>query len=979
VTRPRRILRCVALAIALALLGLAATASAALAPASVTVGAVPSLSAGATSLGTVAAATPLALTVVLAPRDPAGLAALATAVSTPGSPQYHHYLSVAEFAARFGAPTAQVDAVRAALRGDGLTPGTVAPNGLSIAVSGSAARASQAFNVSLHRYRQRDGRQVYANTAAPRVPAALGGVVQDVLGLDNLPAAAPADLRRATSKPAAHAVSAPLFGSGGVSPCADATNNTRPSGPYTVNQVAGAYGMDGLYANGDFGAGVTVALYELEPYSASDLTAFQSCYGTSAAVTNVEVDGGPVPSMPPDPQSGLETALDLDNVIGIAPSSNIDVYQGPNDGNGTYDTFAAIVNANTAQVVSDSWGLCESSALTNDHSMLSAENTLFEQAAAQGQSIVVAAGDAGSEGCDGSTNLAVDDAASQPFVTGVGGTTLSTVVPPAAGSVWNDGTHGAGGGGISLFWAMPSYQSALGVNGLSSGSPCGASVGYCREVPDVSADASPSEGYEVYYAGLGGWVAVGGTSAAAPVWAGLTTLADASGMGVCSPGSPLGFLNPTLYAIAATTSGPDAFNDVLSGNNNPSGSGDYPATAGYDMASGLGTPLATDGASPGLVAQLCGPTESIIAPAAGVTYTQTQSVPAAYSCVSPTPGTPTCTGSLPSGSPIDTSATGQHSFTVTATDSIGTTTHRTVAYTVVPRPAATITIPANGGAYTEGQTLSASYGCTASTSAAPSCAGTLPSGARLDTATLGAHSFSVTATDANGIATTATANYTIVAPPHVTVALPAKGAGYAQGSHVRASFGCAASAPLTITRCTSPIADGTAIHTSSLGPKSFTVTAVDSNGVATVDTIRYTVVAVRPTISGLRQSAAVWLEHHSARNGVAVGTKFSFSLDQAATLTFSFARAQTGRIAGGRCSAASAANSNARSCIRQLPAGTVTLKEHAGTDTLTFSGTTSSGALAPGTYTVLVSAVGVGRQRSAIRSLRFVVASPTGR
>ena len=973
-TRTRRILRCAALAIGPALLGLAATASAALAPASVTVGAVPSLSAGATSLGTLAAATPLALTVVLAPRDPSGLAALAAAVSTPGSPQYHHYLSVAEFAARFGAPTAQVDAVRAALRSDGLTPGNVAPDGLSIAVSGSAARASQAFNVSLHRYRQRDGRQVYANSAAPRVPAALGGVVQDVLGLDDLSAAAPADLRRDTSKPAAHAASAPLFGSGGVSPCMAATNDTGAAGPYTINEVAGAYGMDGLYASGDFGAGVTVALYELEGYTTSDVAQFQSCFGTSATVTAFPVDGGPL--SPSGSNPGLETVLDIDNVIGTAPSSTVDVYQGPNSAMGVYDTFQNIVNANTAKVVSDSWGLCESSTLMNDPNALSAENTLFEQAATQGQSVFVATGDAGSEGCDGSSLLAVDDAASQPFVTAVGGTTLNTLGPPTGESVWNDGNNGGGGGGISQFWGMPSYQNPVGVNSLSSGAQCGAPSGYCRELPDVSADASPATGYRIFY---GTWGTVGGTSAAAPVWAGLTALADASSTGGCSAATPLGFLNPELYKIAAGPGYAQAFNDVVTGNNNPSEVGNYPATAGYDMATGLGTPIATDGALPGLVAQLCDPTATISSPAPGAIYTQTQKVLAGYACASPTGGTPTCTAPVTSGSPIDTSTVGPHTFTVTATDASATSTHQTVAYSVVARPTATIALPANGATYTEGQSLNAAYSCAASAAGAPSCAGSLANGALLDTATLGAHSVSVTATDANGIATTDTASYTIVAPPRVTITLPAKGAGYARGSHVRASFGCVASAPLTITRCTSPIADGTAIHTSSLGPQSLTVTAVDSNGVATVDTIRYRVVAVRPTISHLRQSTAIWLEHHSARNGVAVGTKFSFSLDQAATLTFSFARAQTGRVAGGRCTAASAANSNARSCIRQLPAGTLTRKAHAGTGTLAFGGTTSSGALAPGGYTVLVSAIGVGRQRSVVRSLRFVVASPTGR
>src|SRR5579859_4231249 len=138
--RARRDLRRTVLATPLALLALAVTAIAGAAPATVVVGGVPSLSAGATVLGKLGATTPLRLTVVLAPRDPAGLAALATAVSSPGSPQYHRYLSVGQFAARFGVSADAVAAVRTTLLGDGLLPGALAPDGLSIAVSGSAAR-----------------------------------------------------------------------------------------------------------------------------------------------------------------------------------------------------------------------------------------------------------------------------------------------------------------------------------------------------------------------------------------------------------------------------------------------------------------------------------------------------------------------------------------------------------------------------------------------------------------------------------------------------------------------------------------------------------------------------------------------------------------------------------------------------------------------------------------------------------------------
>jgi subtilase family serine protease len=1058
--RARRDLRRTVLATPLALLALATTASAGTAPASVVVGGVPSLSAGATSLGRLGSAAPLRLTVVLAPRDPAGLAALATAVSTPGSAQYHRYLSVGQFAARFGASPDAVAAVRATLLGDGLSPGALAPDGLSIAVSGSAAQASQAFTVSLRRYRERDGRQVFSNTAAPRVPAALGGVVQDVLGLDNVPAAAPASLRRGRLKAVAHAASQPFTGGSGPVPCTAASLGTGPTGPYTIDQVANAYGIGGLYSGGDLGAGVTIALYELEPYAAGDLGAFRTCFSASAAVTNVAVDGGPVPDTPPDPASGLETSLDLDNVIGVAPSSHVHVYQGPNTNGGVYDTFAAIVGDDTAQVVSDSWGLCEP---LTDPTELAAENTLFQEAATQGQSVFVAAGDSGSAACapaNGSPALAVDDAASQPFVTGVGGTRLGALGPPTVESVWN----GSGGGGISAFWTMPSYQTAAVpgvINSFSSGVPCSAQVplGYCREVPDVSADAAPSTGYRVYW--NGGWLDVGGTSAAAPLWAGLTALADASGIGVCAPGSPLGLLNPALYAIAAGVGHADALNDIISGNNNPSGFGAYPATTGYDMATGLGTPIATDGALPGLVTQLCAPaptvtsvspaeaapgttvtvqgtglastatvsfgakaatnvalisdsqlnatvpagtasvdvtvstakgtsatatadrftyapTETISAPATGATYTQSQTVLAAYSCAASAPGTPTCTGPVPTTSPIDTSTTGQHSFTVTATDSNAVSTQQTVSYSVVAPPAATITTPANGAAYTQGQTLGAAYGCAASTSGAPSCTGTVSNGATIDTSSTGARSFSVTATDANGVSATQTASYTIVSRPQVTINVPAAGATYPLGSTATASFVCAAASPLVIAACAGPVAAGAKIDTSSVGSHSFTVTATDSNGVAAKRTVSYTVTARRPTISGLRQARSAWLERRVAATRLAVGTRFSFSLDQAAVVTLEFMRTGSGRMAGGRCVAPSAANRSARRCSRRVIAGALTLRAGAGAATLAFSGATASGTLAPGAYTVLVSAVATGGQRSAVHSLRFVVARATG-
>ena len=201
-------------------------------------------------------------------------------------------------------------------------------------------------------------------------------------------------------------------------------------------------------------------------------------------------------------------------------------------------------------------------------------------------------------------NLAVSDPASQPYVTSVGGTSLGhgaaqNFGPPPTETTWNDALYyseGAGGGGISETFAMPDYQQALGVVSGSSGTPCANSGGDCREVPDVSADVDPSSGYIVYDTvdGFGGWNALGGTSGATPLWAAvLAVVASADGNT-----AGYGALNPALYLLAQRS--PSTYlNDVTSGNNdyNATAGGQYPATAGYDMATGLGTPVASELAS----------------------------------------------------------------------------------------------------------------------------------------------------------------------------------------------------------------------------------------------------------------------------------------------------------------------------------------------------------------------------------------------
>jgi len=219
----------------------------------------------------------------------------------------------------------------------------------------------------------------------------------------------------------------------------------------------------------------------------------------------------------------------------------------------------------------------------------------------------------------------VDDPGSQPYVVSVGGLTLESLTPTE--KVWNDKSDGdgdgAGRGGISTKWLRPTWQTGVGViTKHSSNAPCGASTNsYCREVPDVSADADPDTGGWVFYfegERLGG---EGGTSAASPLWAALTAVINSQ----CTSGT-VGFDAPTLYWAASTAGN---FTDVTAGNNDYTGTHDglYPANAGFDMASGLGSPLAS-----GLAKSLCVPPPSVSkispnegAPAGGTVVTITGS------------------------------------------------------------------------------------------------------------------------------------------------------------------------------------------------------------------------------------------------------------------------------------------------------------------------------------------------------------------
>src|SRR5262249_35857476 len=234
----------------------------------VRVGRAPVLQSGAVVVGQVTPEARLHVTVVLKPRDPAALAAYAQAVSTPGSSDFHRYLTTAEFARRFGASAAAIGAVRRSLRAEGLKTGPVTAGGLSIRVLATAGHLERGLRISLRRLALPGRRTAILANAAPALGAHAADAVQARIGLDA--GSAPHPLLR---RPAQNALRVPgaieradaAVATGGPQPCKTARAQARSQSSYTADQIAAAYGFGGLYRAGDWGGGVTVAIYQLQP------------------------------------------------------------------------------------------------------------------------------------------------------------------------------------------------------------------------------------------------------------------------------------------------------------------------------------------------------------------------------------------------------------------------------------------------------------------------------------------------------------------------------------------------------------------------------------------------------------------------------------------------------------------------------------------------------------------------------------------
>jgi kumamolisin len=475
-------------------------------------------------------------------------------------------LTHAQYRQHHAADPAAVKLVRAFAKEYGLTvaPDTPGPERRTIKLSGTVAAMQKAFGVTLV-HKTHDGNTYRVREGSITLPAELVGPVVAVLGLDNRPQAQPHfRVFGETGNISAKAAQ----GGGFASPHAGSANTS-----YTPPQIAALYQFPPKAS----AAGQTIGIIELGGgYKTADITTyFKSIGQKTPKVSAVLVDGAKNSPTNANSADG-EVMLDIEVAAAVAPGANIVVYFTPNTDQGFIDAIATAIHdtKNKPSVISISWGAAESAWTSQSMTALDAA---CQSAAALGITITVAAGDNGStDGVTGGQNH-VDFPASSPHVLACGGTKLQGSGSAISSEVvWNELTNneGATGGGVSNFFPLPSWQAGSKV-------PKPTTAGGGRGVPDVAGDADPSTGYVIRVDGKN--MVIGGTSAVAPLWAGLIAVANAQN------GKSAGFIQPAIYAAK----GKAAFNDITSGTNYSGTPVGFKAGPGWDACTGLGSPIGT--------------------------------------------------------------------------------------------------------------------------------------------------------------------------------------------------------------------------------------------------------------------------------------------------------------------------------------------------------------------------------------------------
>ena len=561
-------------------------------------GHVPDVVAHLNPLGKPAATNEMRLAIGLPLRDPAGLDAFLAELYDPASPNYRQYLAPEQFADRFGPTEQDYEAVKKFARANGLAVVATHSNRLLLDVEGSMAAVEKALHVTLHSYQHpTESRQFFAPDTEPTVASNLP--VADIQGLSDYyrphPRVKKMDVAQIVSK-----------------------NGSAPdgSGCYFGNDFRNAY-VPGTALTG---AGQIVGLLQFDGFYSNDIAAYAAGAGGGRASIPIQTvlldgyDGTPTPIS--DPNSGnIEVSLDIEMSMSMAPGlAKIIVFEAGPSGLQNDVLNSMVTYSNTVKQLSCSWGWPGGPSTTTD--------AIFKNMQAGGQSFFNASGDSDAFTTGASSENGVDNTSlanapsSSPYITQVGGTTLTmngTGSSFSSETVWNWGYDADAGayvgssGGISSYYSMPSWQT-----NVSNMASRGGSASF-RNIPDVA--LTGDNVYVVYGGSAAGSDGIGGTSCAAPLWAGFIALANQQ---AASKGIPsMGFINPAIYNLAAGASYSTCFHDVTTGNNEWSGSPSlFSAKAGYDLCTGLGTPNGTN-----LINALAGPFDALgISPNTGYAF-----------------------------------------------------------------------------------------------------------------------------------------------------------------------------------------------------------------------------------------------------------------------------------------------------------------------------------------------------------------------
>jgi len=460
-------------------------------------------------------------------------------------PAQRRYLSRDEYAARHGAAPADIAKVKAFAKAHQLVVVETNAARRSVILSGTAATLGKAFGTTLRQF-EYEGGTYRGRTGSLSVPGDLADVIEGVFGLDNRPQASP---------------HFQVLGGDGEAIA------RAPGASFTPPQLAALYD----FPTGVDGKGQCIAIIELGGgFRPADISAYFTGLKLPVPVVKaIGVDGGRNHPTNANSADG-EVMLDIEVAAAIAPKATIAVYFAPNTNQGFLDAITTAVHdsVNKPSVISISWGSAESN--WTGQAMTQFDQA-FQAAASMGVTVCCAAGDNGSADGVGDGKPHVDFPASSPFALGCGGTLLAANGNTITSEVvWNENAKtSATGGGVSGFFPLPGYQKTAKVPPVAGGSKRG------RGVPDVAGDADPNSGYRVRVDGKA--LVIGGTSAVAPLWAGLVALMNQK------LGKPVGYLNPLLYGSLA---GNGAFRDVVSGNN-----GSYSEGKGWDPCTGWGSPI----------------------------------------------------------------------------------------------------------------------------------------------------------------------------------------------------------------------------------------------------------------------------------------------------------------------------------------------------------------------------------------------------